>query len=144
MGTPVFAQLIPRNGWRVARTSSDGSSCHRLRLCEVGVRRGDTFPVFSGFQRLHSGQSCRGGGADADSYAALPRTAASILATSIFPISIIASNARFATSPPLAIASVRTRGVTCHDRPHLSLHQPHALSAPPLPTMAFQYRSVSA
>src|ERR1700704_2249174 len=67
-----------------------------------------------------------------------PRTAASIAATSIFFIRIIASNARFATSPPLAIASVRTRGVICHDRPHLSLHQPHALSAPPLPTIAFQ------
>ena len=69
---------------------------------------------------------------------ASPRTAASILATSIFCISIIASNARFAPSPPLAIASVRTRGVICHDRPYLSLHQPHALAAPPLPTIAFQ------
>ena len=66
------------------------------------------------------------------------RTAASILATSIFRIVIIASNARFATSPPFAIASVRTRGVICHDSPHLSFHQPHALSWPPLPTMAFQ------
>ena len=66
------------------------------------------------------------------------RTAASILATSIFRIFIIASNARFAASPPLAIAAVRTRGVICHDRPHLSLHQPHALSVPPLPTIAFQ------
>src|SRR5690349_21436121 len=75
---------------------------------------------------------------EAHAGAASPRTAASILATSIFCISIIASNARFATSPPLAIASVRTRGVICHDRPHLSLHQPHALSAPPLPTIAFQ------
>ena len=68
----------------------------------------------------------------------LARTAASNLATSIFPISIIAANARFATSPPRAIASVRTRGVICHDRPHLSRHQPHALSSPPLPTIAFQ------
>ena len=59
---------------------------------------------------------------------AFPFRAASIVATSIFLICIIASNARFATSPPLAIASVRTRGVICHDRPHLSLHQPHALS----------------
>ena len=32
----------------------------------------------------------------------------------------------------------------CHDTPHLSLHQPHALSWPPLPTIAFQRRSVSA
>ena len=45
--------------------------------------------------------------------AAHPRRAASIFATSIFPISIIASNARFASSPPAAIASVRTRGVIC-------------------------------
>src|SRR4029078_7180865 len=67
-----------------------------------------------------------------------PRTAASILATSIFFIGIIASNARLATAPPAAIASVSTRGVICHDRPQRSLHQPHWLSWPPLPTMAFQ------
>src|SRR3954447_2979909 len=45
---------------------------------------------------------------------------------------IIASNARFASSPPAAIASVSTRGVICQETPHLSLHQPHALSWPPL------------
>ena len=39
-----------------------------------------------------------------------PRRAASILATSIFFMSIIASNARFASAPPAAIASVSTRG----------------------------------
>src|SRR5262249_1614207 len=60
-----------------------------------------------------------------------------------FFMPIIASNARFASSPPAAIASVRTRGVICQEIPHLSLHQPQALSWPPLPTMAFQYRSVS-
>ena len=38
----------------------------------------------------------------------------------------------FGKIPPFAIASVRTRGVICQDRPHLSLHQPHMLSAPPL------------
>src|SRR4051794_41331510 len=59
-------------------------------------------------------------------------------------MSIIPPNARSPPSPPRASASVRTRGVICHDRPHLSLHQPHALSTPPLPTIAFQYRSVSA
>ena len=32
----------------------------------------------------------------------------------------------------------------CQDNPHLSLHQPHALSWPPFSTIAFQYRSVSA
>src|SRR6188472_3085996 len=79
-----------------------------------------------------------------DAASLYPRTAASIFATSIFPIGIIAANARLATSPPLAIASVSTRGVICHDRPHLSLHQPHALSWPPLLTTAFHKRSVSA
>src|SRR5262245_6024680 len=39
-------------------------------------------------------------------------------------------NARFASSPPAAIASVSTRGVICQETPHLSLHQPHALSSP--------------
>src|SRR3954452_7777899 len=67
-----------------------------------------------------------------------PRRAASIAATSIFLMPIIASNTRFASSPPVASASVSTRGVICQDTPHLSLHQPHALSWPPLPTMAFQ------
>ena len=67
-----------------------------------------------------------------------PRRAASIAATSIFFMPIIASNARFASSPPAASASVSTRGVICQETPHLSLHQPHALSWPPLPTMAFQ------
>src|SRR5436190_2274955 len=57
-----------------------------------------------------------------------PRRAASIAATSIFLIVIIASNARLASSPPAAIASVSTRGVICHETPHLSLHQPQALS----------------
>jgi len=44
----------------------------------------------------------------------------------------------FASSPPAAIASVRMRGVIYQDMPHLSLHQPHALSWPPLLTMALQ------
>ena len=29
-------------------------------------------------------------------------------------------------------------GIICHERPNLSLHQPHSLSSPPLPTIAFQ------
>ena len=37
-----------------------------------------------------------------------------------------------------ASASVSTRGVICQERPQRSLHQPHALSVPPLPTIAFQ------
>ena len=35
-------------------------------------------------------------------------------------------------------------GVICHEKPQRSLHQPHMLSWPPLPTMAFHSRSVSA
>ena len=54
-----------------------------------------------------------------------PRRAASIAAMSIFFMPIIASNARFASSPPAASASVSTRGVICQETPHLSLHQPH-------------------
>jgi hypothetical protein len=72
-----------------------------------------------------------------------PRRAALIAAMSIFFMPIIALKARFASSPPAANASVSTRGVICQETPHLSLHQPHWLSWPPLPTMAFQYRSVS-
>ncbi len=60
-------------------------------------------------------------------------------ATSIFFMVIIASNARLAAalSGPV-IASSSTRGVICQDKPHLSLHQPQSLSAPPLLTIAFQ------
>lgn len=58
---------------------------------------------------------------------------------------IIASNTRRAASGSgSAIASVSTRGVICHDTPHRSLHQPQALSWPPLPTIASHSRSVSA
>ncbi len=48
---------------------------------------------------------------------------------SIFRIVIIASNARLAAavSGPV-IAFVRAIGVICQDNPHLSVHQPHALS----------------
>src|SRR5882724_2131523 len=75
---------------------------------------------------------------DGCAYRFLPATAALIFATSILPISIIASKARFALAPPAAIASVNTRGVICQLRPQRSLHQPHALSWPPWPTIAFQ------
>ena len=54
------------------------------------------------------------------------------------PHVIMALKARFASSPPAASASVSTRGVICQEIPHRSLHQPQALSWPPLPTMAFQ------
>ena len=36
------------------------------------------------------------------------------------------------------VASSSVRGVICHEKPQRSLHQPHMLSAPPLPTIAFQ------
>src|SRR5262245_59875621 len=68
-----------------------------------------------------------------------PRRAASIAAMSIFFICIIASNARLAAARSGSVtAFVRASGVICQDSPHLSLHQPHALSSPPLPTIAFQ------
>ncbi len=58
-----------------------------------------------------------------------PRRATSIDAMSIFPICIIASKARLAAARSgSAIAAVSARGVICHDRPHLSLHHPQALS----------------
>ena len=73
-----------------------------------------------------------------------PRRAASIFAMSIFFIVIIASNTRLATlGSGSQIPSVNARGVICHDTPHRSLHQPHSLSWPPLPTIAFHRRSVS-
>jgi hypothetical protein len=61
-----------------------------------------------------------------------------MVATSIFCIVIMASNARFASSPPAASASVSARGVICQESPQRSLHQPQSLSCPPLPTIAFQ------
>src|SRR5207344_1914894 len=68
-----------------------------------------------------------------------PRRAASIAAISIFFMCIIASNARLAAAVSGSVtAFVRAIGVICQDNPHLSLHQPHALSWPPLPSIAFQ------
>ncbi len=58
---------------------------------------------------------------------------------------IIASNARLAAARSgLPSASMRIRGQICQEIPHLSLHQPHTLASPPLPTMASHKRSVSA
>src|SRR6266404_7300601 len=58
-----------------------------------------------------------------------PRRAASIAAMSILFICIIASNARLAAARSGSVtALVRAIGVICQDTPHLSLHQPHALS----------------
>jgi hypothetical protein len=72
-----------------------------------------------------------------------PRRAASIAAMSIFIIVIIASKAPLASPPPAASASVSACWVICQEKPQRSLHQPHWLSVPPLPMIAFQYRSVS-
>jgi len=64
---------------------------------------------------------------------------------SILRIGIIASKARLAAARSgLAMACIITTGVLCHESPHVSRHQPHRLSSPPFPTMASQYRSVSA
>lgn len=62
-----------------------------------------------------------------------PRRAASIAAMSIFFLVIIASNARLAAARAgSVIACVKAADVICRDTPHLSLHQPHALSCPRL------------
>src|SRR5712664_3184451 len=58
------------------------------------------------------------------SQALQPRRAASIAAMSIFFIPIIASKARFASSPPAASASVSTRGVICQEIPPLVFAPP--------------------
>jgi hypothetical protein len=50
----------------------------------------------------------------------------------------MAAKARRASSPPAAMASVKVRGVICQFTPQRSFHQPHSLSWPPWPTMAFQ------
>jgi hypothetical protein len=63
-------------------------------------------------------------------------------AMSIFFICIIASNARLAAARSGSVtAFVNARGVICQDRPHLSLHQPHARSSPPLLTSASPYNA---
>jgi len=58
---------------------------------------------------------------------------------SIFFIVIIASIARLALAlSGLVVSSIRRRGVICQEKPQRSLHQPQALSVPPLSTIAFQ------
>src|SRR5215210_2020303 len=62
---------------------------------------------------------------------------------SILRIVIIASNARLAAAlSGLLLARSTARGVICHEKPQPSLHQPQALSCPPLRTMALQGRAV--
>lgn len=54
-------------------------------------------------------------------------------------IVIIAAKARLAVSLSEDVVSSRSRrGVICQEKPQRSLHQPQALSAPPVPTMAAQ------
>jgi hypothetical protein len=43
---------------------------------------------------------------------------AAVIAATIFFMPIIASNARFASAPPAASASVSTCGVICQETPH--------------------------
>lgn len=50
-----------------------------------------------------------------------PLRADLIFATSLFVMPIIASKARFASSPPAARASINTSGVICQETPHLVL-----------------------
>ena len=58
-----------------------------------------------------------------------PAAAASIAATSIFCVPIIAVNTlRATTGSGSCSASVSTRGVIGQDRPHLFLHQSHSLA----------------
>ena len=65
-------------------------------------------------------------------------------AMSIFRIPSMASKVRLAAvRSGSAITDVVARSVICHDRPHLSLHKPHAISRPPFPTIASHKRSVS-
>src|SRR5205809_420576 len=60
-------------------------------------------------------------------------------ARSVLRIVTIASNARLAAAlSGLLLARSSARGVICHEKPQRSLHQPQALSCPPLLTMAFQ------
>ena|ERR1051326_1715847 len=58
-----------------------------------------------------------------------PRRSASIAATSILPIFIIALKTRFAAARSGSVTPLsRATGAICQDTPHLSLHQLHALS----------------
>jgi hypothetical protein len=107
----AVAQLGARvNGIHEVTGSIPVSSTNSSNDSDTG-----TIPLASGFVHLFV-------------YSAQPRRAASILATSIFFIDIIASNARLASAPPAASASVNVRGVICQERPQRSLHQPQSLS----------------
>ena len=105
--------------------SSSQSGCTQPPKLEVAGR-----VLFRPARRLHDPVERDEDGAGQLTHRRSRRaTAASILATSIFCIVIIASNARLAAAlSGLVIASSRTRGVICQEKPHLSLHQPQSLS----------------
>ena len=69
-----------------------------------------------------------------------PASAAVLIAAmSILPIFSIASKARFAAPRSESVVrSSSSLGVICQEWPQRSLHQPQALSLPPLPMIAFQ------
>jgi len=70
---------------------------------------------------------------------ASPRRAASIAAMSILRMDIMAVIARLAAAASgSVVAASSARGVICQENPQRSLHQPQALSAPPLSTIACQ------
>src|SRR5437868_15189711 len=125
LNPPLLGRLKrgPTNPRLCLKKSCSGSKGNSVKNRQVG--RSDRFETANGRPDLTPREH-------------QPRRAALIAATSIFFMPIMASNARFASAPPAASASVSTRGVICQETPHLSLHQPHALSWPPLPTMAFQ------
>jgi len=132
-----------RRGRRRARQASPGSRSrprgdHRNNDCRV-------HSAIEAFTAIEAAFEARPRSRPVFFFKRQPRLAASIAAMSIFTIPIIALNARSAAAGSgSAIAAVRTRGVICHDSPHLSLHQPQTLSSPPFSTIAFHKRSVSA
>ena len=92
-----FADYLCHRASNIATTSGDADGA--MVLC---ARRGSAAP---GWDRNRS--------ISAATLPRQPRRAASMVATSIFFIGIIAANARCASAPPAAIASVSTRGEIC-------------------------------
>jgi len=70
--------------------------------------------------------------------AKVPRRAASMVAMSTFSFSSSHRARLAAARSGSVVTSSRVLGVISQDKPHLSLHHPHALSVPPLLTIAFQ------
>ena len=127
----------PRRPVLRARVAGCSASC-RSRPSRWAPSSASSPPTWRRPRRPSAGSSAPEARRPPDDSDRQPRRAASIVAMSIFFIVIIASKARLASAPPAASASVSARGVICQERPQRSLHQPHALSWPPLPTIAFQ------